>query len=127
MQRLIAIAATLCFAALAQAADEAPSVEAFFKLPQYASMRLSPDGQHIAALVPIKDRQGLAIVDVKNRKATPIAARSDRDIVRVEWISSKRLWFTTGRLAERDVEQRGGGIFAIDLDGSALPTTTFSN
>ena len=120
MQRAIAIAATaLLFAAPTYAADELPPIESFFKLSQYASMRLSPDGQHIAALSPIKDKQGLVIIDVKNRKATPIAARTDRDIVSVEWISDKRLLYTTGRLGERDVQQRGGGIFAIDLDGAA--------
>ena len=120
MQRAIAIAATaLLFAAPTHAADELPPIESFFKLSQYASMRLSPDGQHIAALSPIKDKQGLVIIDVKNRKATPIAARTDRDIVSAEWISDKRLLYTTGRLGERDAQQRGGGIFAIDLDGAA--------
>jgi dipeptidyl aminopeptidase/acylaminoacyl peptidase len=112
---LAASAAVLCFAA-----DDKPSIESFFKLPQYAQMRLSPDGKHIAALAPFGARQGLIVLDVKDRKPVPVAAREDRDIVSVSWINNKRLLYRTGKLGEVVVQQRGGGLYAVDLDGSEL-------
>jgi dipeptidyl aminopeptidase/acylaminoacyl peptidase len=118
MKRLFAavaaLAAVACFAA-----DETIPIESFFKLPQYAQMSLSPDGKHIAALAPLNQKQGLVVIDIKSRTATPVAGRSDRDIVGVTWINDKRVLYFTGRLAERDFDQRGGGTFAVDIDGSS--------
>ena len=113
---LIAIAA---FATAIAFADDRIPIESFFKIPQYAQMSLSPDGTHIAALAPLNEKQGLVVIDIKSRKAIPVAGRPDRDIVFVQWINDKRVLYYTGRLAERDANQRGGGVFAVDIDGSA--------
>src|SRR6185369_7852341 len=56
MQRLLAAFAAACLATLANAEDRIP-IESFFKLPEYASMRLSPDGKNIAALAPFRGKQ----------------------------------------------------------------------
>ncbi len=118
MQRLLAAFAAACLATLANAEDRIP-IEDFFKLSEYANMYLSPDGKSIAALSPVNGKQNLVVIDVKTRKAKPVTALTDRDVVLAEWISSKRLIYYTGRLGERDVEQRGGGFFAVDADGTA--------
>ncbi len=118
MMRLAIGVLSACAVSAAVAAEERPPIESFFKLPQYAEMQLSPDGTHIAALAPLNKRQGLVVIDVKNRSARPIAGRPDRDIVAVSWINNKRILYYTGRLAERVFDQRGGGIFAVDIDGS---------
>ncbi len=118
MIRMLAALAAFCFATLANAQDKIP-IENFFKLSEYANMKLSPDGENIAALSPVRGKQNLVIVNVKSRKAKAITGLEDRDVVDVDWISDKRLLYYTGRLGERDVEQRGGGSFAIDADGSA--------
>jgi dipeptidyl aminopeptidase/acylaminoacyl peptidase len=120
IRRAIAILATFSVATLAFAADEKIPIESFFKISEYASMNLSPDGTRIAALAPVAmGRQGLVIIDIGNRKATPIARFSDVDVVMVEWINNKRLFFRTGTLGERDADFRGGDLFAIDSDGSS--------
>jgi len=118
MQRLLAAFAAACLATLANAEDRIP-IESFFKLPEYANMYLSPDGKSIAALSPVNGKQNLVVIDVKTRKAKTVTGLTDRDVVLAEWISSKRLIYYTGRLGERDVEQRGGGFFAVDADGAA--------
>src|SRR4051812_32252452 len=110
--------AALVLLAVGPAFAEPPSVETLFKLPQFASMRISPDGQAIAALAPVAGHQNLVILDVKDRKPVPITGRDDRDIVSMQWISSKRLLAYTGRLGVRDFDQRGGAIYAVDRDGS---------
>ena len=116
MRRLFAIAA--CAAVLCFGADEKLPIEAFFRGSQYSVMRLSPDGKNIAALAPVNRRQNVVIIDVDKRTATPITSMESRDVVQVEWISDKRLLLTTGTLNTRDFEFRGGGLYAVDVDGS---------
>ena len=118
MNRWLAAFAAVFFASAASAEDKIP-IENFFKLPEYGAMYLSPDGKHIAALSPINGHQNLVIIDVKTRKLKPVTGLEDRDVVLAEWISDKRLIYYTGRLGERDIEQRGGGFFAVDADGSS--------
>jgi hypothetical protein len=100
IRRLAAFLAAFCFAALAHGGDEKIPIESFFKISEYRSMGLSPDGKNIAALAPIRGRQGLVIVDIEKRKAAPIASRSDRDIVSVRWINNRRLYYQTGKQGE---------------------------
>jgi dipeptidyl aminopeptidase/acylaminoacyl peptidase len=115
--RFVAALAALCAATWAGAQDK-PSIESFFKLPESAAMYLSPDGRSIAALSPVNGHQNLVIIDLRTKKAKPVTGLEDRDVVEAEWINSKRLIYYTGRLGERDVEQRGGGLFAVNADGT---------
>ncbi len=118
MKRTISLLIALtAFAAASVAADDKPSIESFFKLPQYASMQLSPDGTRIVALAPVSGHQNIVVLDVDHRKAVPVTGLSDRDVVEVNWVNNKRLVFSTGKLGTRDDEQRGGGLYAVDPDG----------
>ena len=119
MKRLLAILATLLLAPLAHAQDNKIPIEDFFKLPQYGAMYLAPDGKRVAALSPVGGRQNLVVIDLKTRKATPVTGLEDRDVVLAGWINSRRLLYYTGRLGEVETNQRGGGLFAVDMDGSA--------
>jgi dipeptidyl aminopeptidase/acylaminoacyl peptidase len=120
MKRLPAIFAIAAASCAAAAADEKPSIETLFKIPLYASMQISPDGARLAALAPVGGRQNIVIIDLANRKATPITNLPARDAVSVAWINNKRLMFRTGTLGERVFDSRGGGIFAIDRDGAQI-------
>ena len=93
-------------------------IESFFKLPQYASMTLSPDGKHIAALAPLGERQGLIVIDLEKRKATPIASAPHLDAVQAYWVNSNRIVYRFATLGERVDDVRGGIYLAIDRDGS---------
>jgi len=118
MKRLLALFALLAASCIVMAAEGAPSIETLFRLPQYSSMQLSPDGEHIAALVPGNGRQNIAVINTKTRKAVPVTGLTERDVVAVRWISSKRLLYSTGSLGIRDEYAGGGGLYAIDRDGS---------
>ena len=97
---------------------EPPSVETLFKPPQFALMRISPDGASIAALAPVAGRQNLVILDTKTHKPTPVTGFTDRDVVDLRWVNSKRLLVQTGSIGTRVFDYKGGGLFAIDKDGS---------
>lgn len=118
MKRLPALFALVAASCVVAAAEVTPSIETLFKLPQYHSMQLSPDGEHIAALVPGNGRQNIAVINTKTRKAVPVTGLTERDVVAVRWINSKRLLYSTGSLGIRDEYGGGGGLYAIDRDGS---------
>ena len=107
--------ALLCLAGSAFA--EPPTVEQLFQLPRFAQMRISPDGQSIAALAPVNARQNLVVLETKTRKPTPVTAFETRDIVEMHWVNSKRLLVRTGSLATEDFQSKGGALYAVDRDG----------
>jgi dipeptidyl aminopeptidase/acylaminoacyl peptidase len=118
MIRATVFAASLAAAAIRAAAAEPPAIESFFRLPQYARMALSPDGKRIAALAPVGGRQGLVVIDVDHRNATPIAAAQGFDVVDVHWINSRRMYYRFATLGERDEDAQFGVWLAIDIDGT---------
>jgi dipeptidyl aminopeptidase/acylaminoacyl peptidase len=120
MNRCIALLAALALPLAAPAADDKPTIESLFKQPQYASMRMSPDGQYLAALAPVGPRQNLVVMDIAKRSAIPITGLTKKDVVSVQWINNKRLMFRTGTLGERVFDARGGALIAIDRDGSQM-------
>jgi acetyl esterase/lipase len=118
MKRLLAIFAIAAASTTAAAADDAkPSIETLFKLPQYRSMAISPDGKHIAALAPSRGRMNVVIIDIADRKALPVTGFEKLDVVSVSWINNNRLLFSVGRLGVRDDDSLGGGLNAVDRDG----------
>jgi dipeptidyl aminopeptidase/acylaminoacyl peptidase len=120
MKKNASILAFLLALVASAAAHAATSIEDFFRLPRYASMLISPDGQHIAALSPVKGRQNLVVLDVPPKEATALTAFDGKDVVWFRWIDSKRVLFSTGSLATRSDDYRGGALYAIDIDGGAV-------
>ncbi|MGZ5033176.1 MAG: prolyl oligopeptidase family serine peptidase [Usitatibacter sp.] len=99
-----------------QKASEIP-VETFQKRPENQAMVLSPNGELLAALTPLKGRDNLVVVDLNKRSRTIITSFSDYDVVDFRWVGNKRLFF---RVADgRDALGRAefAGTYAIDADG----------
>jgi dipeptidyl aminopeptidase/acylaminoacyl peptidase len=92
-------------------------VETFFRNYQYNEVKISPDGNYLAALAPIKERVGVAVVDLATRKANWAYANRGADVHSFEWISTNRLivGFTKEIYAL-------GGLIAVNRDGSKIST-----
>jgi len=88
-------------------------VEAFFRNYQYNEVRLSPDGSYLAALAPIKERVGLAVVDLKTRVANWAYSDRSADIHWFEWVNTNRLIFRFSKDAHLVA-----GLIAVNRDGS---------
>ncbi|MGZ5036791.1 MAG: alpha/beta hydrolase family protein [Usitatibacter sp.] len=120
MIRAAAALAALALALPARGAEEKLSIETLFKPAQYASMRLSPKGDYLAALAPVEGKQNIVVIDLASRKAYALTNLTTRDVIRADWINDKRLMFQTGTIGEQVFDARGGGILAIDRDGGVL-------
>lgn len=122
-------AATMAFMAPATLAQQAVKdyksaaevpVSQFFSLEDFRTMRLSPDGKRIAAVVPYKGRGNLLIVDLATRQAKSITASERWDVVRPRWIGNQRLYFTVADGLEASGRPRLKGAYTINVDGTDM-------
>ena len=103
---------------LARASDAPQSPEPHFRHPDYAGLALSPSGRYIGALVPVRGRLTLAVLDLDTKQPKPVAAVDGEDIGWFAWVNDDRLVFSVVDLQAGLGEQRGGGLFAVSRDGT---------
>ena len=103
-------------AAAAEAVAIAP--EPFFGHADYTSLKLSPSGKSIGALVPAQGRVRLAVLDLEAKSSRVAAAMEGYDIVDFDWVNDNRLVFTVADLQAGLGEQDGAGLFAVNRDGT---------
>ncbi len=98
----------------------APPLADYAKPPEYQQPILSPNGQHLAVLMPIKGRINLAVIDL-GKMSSKILTGIDRfDVLDVRWVGNDRLVFNLG---ERNTPTgpgtfEGGGLFMVSRDGT---------
>jgi dipeptidyl aminopeptidase/acylaminoacyl peptidase len=96
------------------------SAEDFFKHPQFRGVALSPNGEYLAATAPLQGRMNLVAMSLKERKPIVLTSNKDFDVVEFNWVNNDRLVFSVGNINEPSASdaRRGGGLFAINRDGS---------
>lgn len=108
--------------ALAVAAPRTPAevpLEDFFSVPRIAAPSLSPDGRHIAMIVPGPD--GRAVLVVAPTEAPTqrkgVARIAEADIFDLRWVNDRRIVFTVADRESNDWQVWLGAMYAVDLDG----------
>jgi dipeptidyl aminopeptidase/acylaminoacyl peptidase len=99
-------------------------VETFMKRAEYEAMSISPKGDRLAALVPLKGRDNLVIVDLVKKTRNVITSFERDDVINFSWINNDRIFL---RVADgKDALGRATyrGTFAVDVDGSNLRDLT---
>jgi dipeptidyl aminopeptidase/acylaminoacyl peptidase len=102
-----------------KSAAEIP-VSQFFALEAYRDLRLSPDGKKLLAVVPIKGRGNLAVIDLEKRTSRAITSSDRWDVWQPRWIGSNRIYFRVVDGAAATGDPRLKGAYSIDPDGSDL-------
>lgn len=92
--------------------------EDFVRLPKLRSPAFAPNGARFAAVQEIDGRMNLVVVDPKQRKSTRVTNFTTVDVSTYRWISDKRLVISVYDAKKGLTEQRGGGLFALNADGS---------
>jgi len=92
---------------------QAPSVEDFFRNAEFTQMKLSPDGNWVAALTSVNNRRNLAVLAVDDNQAVAITNGQRTDINDFYWVTNDRLVYLI------DVDgNEAFGLFGINRDGS---------
>lgn len=121
--RRLAPAAAALLLPLAAAAQKKPAdipLEDFFKRAQYGQMILSPDGQKLAAITPLKGRDNLVVVDLEKRTSNVITAFEKLDAGGIFWVNNRRLCLRVFNGQQVTGEPSYRGLYCINADGEDL-------
>lgn len=118
-----AAAAGLVLAALAGSAvaQNAPSIDDFFRPPDIIDAQLSPSGRYLAVVIGSPTvRAHLAVLDLDQRStpAKGVARLEREDVAGVRWVNDERLVFSATDRERPLARQRYEGLWAVDRDGS---------
>lgn len=115
IRRLAAGLAVLMGATGAQA--EIPLAD-FARHVQYSSVKISPDGEYIAADAVVENRRSLAIIRLSDMKATHVVPRMD-DVVSFTWVGKQRLMYTVGEpIGGFEFPVPNGELYFVNADGT---------
>lgn len=103
-------------------ADASIPIADFFKKSEFNGRPvLSPDGRNLAVLTPRNGRFVLAIINLETRISSVVASDPDWDVANPQWVNNQRLVFSISKGGDEVMEkQTGGGLFAVNRDGSAF-------
>jgi dipeptidyl aminopeptidase/acylaminoacyl peptidase len=118
MSRLIVALLALSLPALVLARPPLLPVEEFFRKPEFAQMSLSPDGTHLAALMPVRTaagttRMNIMVLDFATRQPRVVTRVENQDVSGFVWANDNRLLF----FMDKDGNE-SFGIWAVDKDGT---------
>ena len=68
----------------ANASAQMPSVEDFFRNPEFTDMKLSPSGKYLATLAPVNGHRNVVVLETDGLKnIKPLTGLDDQDLSRV--------------------------------------------
>lgn len=113
--------AVLAFA-LALPAHAQVDLDAFIKKNQFNDIKISPDGQHLAATVPLEDRTGLVVLRRSDSKVvSSFALGKNNHVSNFDWASGERLLIRVAQKSGMLEEPLPTGeVLALDL-GDKMP------
>jgi dipeptidyl aminopeptidase/acylaminoacyl peptidase len=108
----------LCLAASDDSAR--PTISDFAREPQYTSARLSPDGRHVAIVLPDGETTVLRLIDLEggNVVANIVPGSKRQSVHDVRWAGKDRLVVSIARTIRFDnVPHPIGTLIGVDVDG----------
>lgn len=86
---------------------------------QYDAVKLSPDGQYVAATAMVKGQSVLALVRLADMKGQLVRPREGDAVTDFWWVSASRVVYTVGmRVGGYDAPLATGELYAVNADGS---------
>ena len=97
-------------------------LEIFAKQAQYKSIKLSPDGKHFAATVPMANKTSLVIITKENMQLkSSFSFAENEHIGKFYWATNQRLVYTKRyKTSSRELKWSKGELFAANIDGSNI-------
>jgi dipeptidyl aminopeptidase/acylaminoacyl peptidase len=99
-------------------------VDVFMRRQEFAAMSLSPKGDKLAALVPVKDRDNLVVIDLVKRTRQTVTNFTDNDVINFSWVNNDRLFLRVADGRDALGEARFRGTWAVNADGTNVRNLT---
>ncbi len=95
-------------------------IDYFAKQSQFSSIKLSPDGKHIAAIVPKGNTSNLVVINRKSMKSIIAYGFGNLEYVgSFYWVNNQRLIYTKSyQESYQEKKVSRGEIYAANIDGS---------
>ncbi|KRE86887.1 prolyl oligopeptidase [Rhodanobacter sp. Soil772] len=88
---------------------------------QYENVKISPDGQYLAATAVVKGQTVLALIHLSDMKGKLVRPREENDVTDFWWASSTRVLYSVGiRIGGYDAPLATGELFAVSADGNGV-------
>lgn len=112
---LLSIIMAVIFASCLKTDQKPPRIELedFFKNPEKAYFKISPNGQFISFTAPYENRMNLFIQEVGQDSVQQITFETDRDIAGYMWANDNRILYVKDEGGNEDYK-----LFGVDKDGS---------
>ena len=94
-------------------------MEDFFRNPETAMFRLSPDGTRLAYLKPWERRMNVFVRTIGSNAELRLTAATDRNVAGFFWASVSRIVFLQDNAGDENYH-----VFAVNTDGSNLKELT---
>lgn len=90
----------------------------FARHPQYRSVKISPEGDYLAANSIIEDRAVLSLLHISDFKGVNLSAEEGTEVADFWWVASRQVMYTTGeQSAQREAPYPTGELYVADADG----------
>jgi dipeptidyl aminopeptidase/acylaminoacyl peptidase len=99
-------------------------VETFFRRAEFTNMQLSPDGARLAAVVPLKGRGNLVVIDLASKARKVITDFASLDVGNFYWVNNNRLCLQVADGQDVSGEFNYRGTYCIDHDGDSIRNFT---
>lgn len=111
------LAAILALGAVTPARAQV-DLDSYIKKNQFNDIKISPDGQYLAATVPLEDRTGFAVLRRTDSKVmTSIALGKNNHVASFFWVNKERLLLTVSqKFGMLEQPQPTGEILALNFD-----------
>ncbi len=94
-------------------------LEDFFRNPEKAGYRISPDGEYFSFLAPYENRLNIFVQKIGKEKSEQLTFEKDRDIISYFWANNDRILYL-----QDDGGDENFSLFGVDKDGENLKCFT---
>lgn len=115
-----AVMACVCVVAVPVGAATVIDIGPFVRKDAFTDIKLSPDGEFLAATVQKEDRTGLVVLSRKdNRVLAAASLGKNNHVADFWWVNPDRVMFSVAqKLGSLDLPQLTGELYAMNADGS---------
>ncbi len=124
MRRMKWLAVVVLWAAGAGVAMAQVDIESYLRRDAYETIKISPDGLHFAATVPLEDRTGIVVLRRSDKRVLAKAIGVEHSAVAdFWWADNKHIVIAMAQaLGSKDALYRTGELHALSIDDAKVKT-----
>lgn len=107
----------LACAALPLAAAEIPLAD-FARHDRYRDVKISPDGEYLAASAIVRDKAVLSLIHLADMKGVNVVPRDSDELAGFWWVAPRRVMYTVGqKVGGLEIPAPTGELYTVAADG----------